>query len=79
MHSMKGMDMGGLTVAGAAFDLMFLSRMTQHHQGAVTMAKEALTKAGHPEIKQLARRISDAQQQEIAQMSRWRKAWGGAK
>ncbi len=80
MHSMNGMNMDGLNAAtGAAFDLMFLNMMTQHHQGAVAMAKEALLKAEHAEIKQLARRISDAQQQEIAQMNRWRKVWDGAK
>lgn len=45
----------------------------------MAMAKEALLKAEHAEIKQLARRISDAQQQEIAQMNRWGKVWDGAK
>ncbi len=80
MHSMKGMDLGGLNAAtGAAFDLMFLNMMTQHHQCAVTMSKDTLIKAEHADVKQLARRISDAQQQEIAQMNHWRKAWDGGK
>jgi len=77
MDSMKGMDMKGLeAAAGNAFDLMFIDMMTPHHQGAVVMAREALTKAEHPEIKRLAQGIIDAQEKEIAQMSKWKAAWG---
>ncbi|MEP6707956.1 MAG: DUF305 domain-containing protein [Pyrinomonadaceae bacterium] len=80
MHTTEGMDLGRLSAAtGAAFDITFLEMMTQHHQGAVAMAKEAMTKSGHPEIKRLARQIAGAQQQEIAQMGRWKAAWAGAK
>lgn len=76
--SMKGMDMNGLNAAsGNEFDLMFLDMMTPHHVGAVEMAKEALTKAEHTEIKTLARQIIAAQETEIAQMNKWKAAWGG--
>lgn len=79
MDSMKGMDMTRLNAAtGNAFDLMFIDMMTPHHQGAVTMAREALTKTEHPEIKRLAQQIIDAQEREIAQMNKWKSAWGGA-
>ncbi len=79
MDSMKGMDMKGMNAAtGNAFDLMFIDMMTAHHQGAVTMAREALTRAEHPEIKRLAQQIIDAQAKEIAQMSKWKAAWGGS-
>jgi len=80
MDAMKGMDMTKMkAVSGNAFDLMFIDKMTQHHQGAVTMAREALTKAEHPEIKKLAQQIIDAQEKEIAQMNKWKAAWSGAK
>ena len=80
MDAMKGMDMGKLKSAtGKAFDLMFTDMMTAHHAGAVTMAKEALTKAEHQEIKKLAQQIIVAQQKEIEQMSKWRAAWVGAR
>jgi len=80
MDSMKGMDMKGMNAAsGNEFDLMFLDMMTPHHTGAVAMAKEALTRAEHTEIKNLARQIIDAQEKEIAQMNKWKAAWGGAK
>ncbi len=79
MDAMKGMDMKGLNAAtGNAFDLMFIDMMTAHHQGAVTMAREALTRAEHPEIKRLAQAIIDAQEKEIAQMKKWKAAWSGA-
>lgn len=57
------------------FDLRFIDAMTPHHQGAVEMAKEALQKSKRPEIKQLAQTIIKAQDQEIAEMAQWRKAW----
>ena len=69
MGSMKMMMDGGMKkmemASGKDFDLMFLDMMTPHHAGAVTMAKEALTKAEHPEIKTLYTQISKAQDAEI--------------
>ncbi len=80
MDSMRGMDMTKLNAAsGNAFDMMFLDMMTPHHQGAIVMAREALTKAGHPEIKKLAQQIIDAQEREIAQMNKWKTAWSAGK
>ncbi|MGL4619934.1 MAG: DUF305 domain-containing protein, partial [Chroococcidiopsis sp.] len=49
--------------------------MIPHHEGAVTMAQDALKKSQRPEIKQLAKNIISDQQKEIAQMKQWRKAW----
>lgn len=80
MDSMRGMDMTKLNAAsGNAFDMMFLDMMTPHHQGAIVMAREALTKAEHPEIKKLAQQIIDAQEREIAQMNKWKTAWSAGK
>ncbi len=76
MDAMKGMDMSKMkALSGNAFDLMFIDMMTQHHQGAITMAKDALTKAEHPEIKKLAQQIIDAQEKEITQMKGWKATW----
>ena len=49
--------------------------VTPHHAGAVTMAKEALMKAEHPEIKTLANQIIKAQEAEIKMMNEWKKRW----
>jgi uncharacterized protein (DUF305 family) len=74
------MDMSHMThMAGNELDLMFIDMMKPHHEGALAMAEDALAKAEHPEIRQLARAIIDAQTREIEQFSAWRKAWAPAK
>ncbi|HEX7150175.1 MAG TPA: DUF305 domain-containing protein [Thermoanaerobaculia bacterium] len=74
------MDMSHMThLSGNALDVMFLDMMKPHHQGALAMAEDALAKAEHPEIKQLARAIIDAQAREIEQFNAWRKAWAAGK
>ena len=77
--STGNMDRGSMNMnlgpKDANFDLRFIDGMTPHHQGAVTMAQEALQKSQRPEIKQLAQSIIDAQEKEIAQMKAWRTAW----
>jgi uncharacterized protein (DUF305 family) len=57
------------------FDGHFLKMMIAHHEGAITMAKEAEQKAEHPELKKLSADIIKAQQPEIDQMKKWQDAW----
>jgi uncharacterized protein (DUF305 family) len=57
------------------YDLRFIDAMTPHHQGAVEMAQDALSKSQRPEIKRLAHYIITDQNQEIKQMKQWRQAW----
>jgi uncharacterized protein (DUF305 family) len=68
---MQGM-MGGRSMQdmmGAdATDAMFLRMMIPHHQMAVDMSQQALERAEHPELKELAQTISDEQSAEIEQM-----------
>ena len=66
------------SAAGVEFDLAFIDVMTQDHAGAVAMAKEALNKAEHAEIKKLAGAIVAGRQKEIEQMSHWKVAWTSA-
>lgn len=79
MDSMKMMSGDGMkkfeAATGKEFDLMFLDMMTPHHQGAITMAKEALMKAEHAEIKTMANQIIKAQEAEIKQMADWKTKW----
>jgi uncharacterized protein (DUF305 family) len=80
---MAGMDHGGMNMqhgmdlgpTDAAYDLRFVDAMIPHHEGAVIMAKEALSKSKRPEIKKLATDIIKAQNKEIAEMKQWRKQW----
>ncbi|RCJ17707.1 DUF305 domain-containing protein [Nostoc sp. ATCC 43529] len=69
---MMSQDLGA---ADAKFDLRFINAMIPHHEGAVKMAQEALTKSKRPEIKQLAQEIIKAQDTEIKQMQQWRESW----
>ena len=76
MKMMMGEGMKKFEAAtGKEFDLMFLDMMTPHHAGASVMAKEALTKAEHPEIKTLANQIIKAQESEIKMMNDWKAKW----
>lgn len=56
-------------------DQDFLTQMIEHHEGAISMAKEAQTKSKRPEIKQFAGDIISAQSGEIDSMYAWRKDW----
>ncbi|MBG1241481.1 DUF305 domain-containing protein [Nostoc sp. NZL] len=69
---MMSQDLGA---ADAEFDLRFINAMIPHHEGALTMAQDALSKSKRPEIKQLAQEIIKAQNTEIKQMQQWRKSW----
>ena len=64
-----------LGAADDKFDLRFLNAMIPHHEGAIVMAKDAISKSNRPEIKQLNQDILTSQQAEITQMKQWRKAW----
>lgn len=57
-------------------DVEFAQMMIPHHQQAVKMAKLAATRAGNPQVKQLAAGIEAAQQPEIATMTGWLTSWG---
>jgi uncharacterized protein (DUF305 family) len=51
-------------------DATFAAMMIDHHEGAVTMARLALGRAGHEEIRQLSEEIIAAQEDEIGVMRR---------
>lgn len=73
-----GMDMGDMIVTQDdrfSYDVRWINSMISHHQAAVIMAKEALTKAEHPDIKNIAQAIIDAQTAEISQLEAWRDQW----
>jgi uncharacterized protein (DUF305 family) len=69
---MMSMDLGA---ADDQFDLRFLNAMIPHHEGAVVMAQDALSKSKRPEIQTLAQEIIASQKAEIEQMKQWKQAW----
>jgi uncharacterized protein (DUF305 family) len=58
--------------SSAPLDLQFIDTMIVHHRGAVEMAMLAETRSDHRDLKALAADIVDAQEREIARMSKWR-------
>lgn len=73
MGSMNGemsqSDMNKLTAAsGTDFDKLFLQQMTQHHDGAITMAQAELTGGQYADALGLAGSIAITQQAQVAQM-----------
>lgn len=76
-HKQSMMMSMSLGKADAGFDKRFLDAMIPHHQGAVTMAQDALKKSTHPELKKLSQNIIKSQQSEIDRMTQWRQKWYG--
>jgi len=73
---MGGM-MGGSGGMMGDIDRHFIEQMIPHHEGAVTMADLALTRAEHAELRQLAETIKRDQTREINQMRAWYQSWYG--
>lgn len=57
-------------------DIDFRTHMVPHHQGAIEMAKVALKHAKDQTTKQMAQKIIDDQEKEIAEMQDWLKKNG---
>lgn len=83
MGGMEGMDHGGMdmhgmsqeeamaelkSLSGVEFDRRFLELMIAHHEGAVEMAQTELDEGENPQALELAQKIIDDQQTEIAEM-----------
>lgn len=68
------MDMGSMginTDASKSFDRRYAEAMISHHQGSIEMAKEALTKVGHDELKQFAQAMLSVEEAEVAQLQQY--------
>lgn len=72
---------GGLrvpaTMMAGSVDSVFIEEMIPHHDDAIAMAEMAITRAEHPEIRELARDIKRNQTAENAQMRTWYGEWFG--
>lgn len=76
-HSMMnaGVPMPQEVRHGVAVDIAFIDGMLPHHSGAIEMASVALRHTADARIAALARRIIDAQGEEIHEMLVMRRAW----
>lgn len=57
------------------FDREFMQDMMRHHAGAITMARLAVAKADHSELRQFARNVIDDQTRENQQSANWLRQW----
>jgi uncharacterized protein (DUF305 family) len=73
MMGMMNMDLTALKNA-PNFDQVFIEQMIPHHQMAVMMAAMVLD-SPHPELRNLAKAIIQAQTAEIEEMFQWQQAW----
>jgi len=55
-------------------DVAFVCGMIPHHMGAITMAKAELKYGKNDWAKQMAQKVIDAQEKEIAEMTDWLKS-----
>jgi uncharacterized protein (DUF305 family) len=77
-HGADGSGMPGMMTAealdalsdadGSRFDVMFLTMMIEHHEGAVEMAETVIEDGMDPRVEDLAEDIIDAQTREITAM-----------
>ncbi|MFN3373862.1 MAG: DUF305 domain-containing protein [Chloroflexus sp.] len=59
----------------APYDARFIDSMMEHHEGALTMARQALQASQDERIRQLAEAIIATQEAEMTQMQQWRQMW----
>ena len=62
--------------SGDEFDKKFLEMTIKHHEQAIATAQLATSRAVHPELRALAAKMLDDQQEESQQMRSWLHQWG---
>lgn len=73
LPGMKPMDVSKLeSSTGKDFDRRFIDMTIEHHEGAVTMSRDALEHAKISEVKDRARTMVDKQNKEIAELKQMR-------
>jgi uncharacterized protein (DUF305 family) len=75
MEMMGAMEDPGELENQEPFDRAFIDAMIPHHESAIEMAEVANQETSNPRIKDLTRRIIEAQEGEIEQMTVWREEW----
>ena len=82
MDLMAGMDETNKQMMNAMMvediDVAFVCAMIPHHQGAINMARAELEHGDNQWAKDMAQKVIDAQEQEIAEMVAWLEGEGAA-
>jgi len=61
------------------FDQQFIDAMVPHHQLEIELARIAVARAQHDELRELAQEIIDTETQEVSDMQAWREEWFGSR
>lgn len=69
------MGMGAMPMSGNV-DRDFAAMMKVHHEGAIRMSQNELQKGKDPQLREMAKKIIEAQKREIAQLDQWLKKGG---
>ena len=75
MQMMGAMEDPGELEKEEPFDRAFIDAMISHHESAIEMAEIANEETSNPRVKDLTRRVTEAQEAEIEQMVGWREEW----
>ena len=75
MEMMGTMEDPGELENQEPFDRAFIDAMIPHHESAIEMAEVASEETDNSRIRDLTRRIIEAQEGEIEQMTAWREEW----
>ena len=75
MQMMDTMEDPGELEKEEPLDRAFIDAMIPHHESAIEMVEIANDETSNPQIKDLARRVIEAQEAEIEQMTTWREEW----
>jgi uncharacterized protein (DUF305 family) len=75
MQMMGAMEDPGELEKEEPLDRAFIDAMIPHHESAIEMAEIENEETSNPRIKDLTRRVTEAQEAEIKQMTTWREEW----
>lgn len=73
----ENLDRHLLQVQGGAFDEPFLVAMIQHHRDGLQTTGQCQDSASRSDLKQLCRRLATDEEQGMARLQAWHRAWFG--
>ena len=77
MNHMNDQMVEQLGASDENYEKRFINMMIPHHEGAIKMAEHVLQHSNRDELKEMARKMIDSQQQEIDQLKQLRNEWYG--
>ena len=62
-------------LSGAEYEIRFMNEMSKHHREAVKDSEDCVSRASHPELKNLCTKMVADQRKQIEQMHGWLCSW----